>query len=314
MTQFNPHAQYLRTAVETATPTRLVVMLYDGAIRFLSQAMTAMQARNVEDQSRFIGRAQDIIAHLHAHLDYEAGGAVARQLATVYAPMFDMLTYANIQDDPERVEKVLTALRELREAWVEVDRLCQAGKAVARDLRPPAGTDGRIDRTGRIKPMSLSSRSAERAKYGYLLQLAREQIQALESDDLFAFDRILAAKRTLIESLTDGRTLVAADPVLQKQVTLIQEIDATAQRLLYRKVGKIMREMAELQQFKKARRAYALRPGPNRLPAGRAQVSGPPLVGPVPFAGLSPPGRGFSLCRRAACRNPRPPGRTASPC
>ena len=113
--------------------------------------------------------------------------------------------------------------------------------------------------------MSLSSRSAERAKYGYLLQLAREQIQALETDDLFAFDRILAAKRTLIESLTDGRTLVASDPVLQKQVAQIQEIDASVQRLLYRKVGKIMREMAELQQFKKARRAYGLRPSPKHF-------------------------------------------------
>ena len=136
MTQFNPHAQYLRTAVETATPTRLVVMLYDGAIRFLSQAMTAMQAGQYEDQSRFIGKAQDIIAHLHAHLDYEAGGAVSRQLATVYAPMFDMLTYANAKDDCERVEKVLSALRELREAWVEVDRQCQAGKALARSAGP----------------------------------------------------------------------------------------------------------------------------------------------------------------------------------
>ena len=114
--------------------------------------------------------------------------------------------------------------------------------------------------------MSLATNSAERAKYGYLLQLAREQIQALESDDLFAFDRILAAKRALIESLRDARALVASDPVLGKQVTQIQEMDAAAQRLLYRKVGKIMREMSELQQFKKARRAYApAAPRPARL-------------------------------------------------
>ncbi|MBV9851009.1 MAG: hypothetical protein JO250_15165 [Armatimonadetes bacterium] len=104
--------------------------------------------------------------------------------------------------------------------------------------------------------MSLSSRSAERAKYDYLLQLAREQIQVLESDDLFAFDRILMAKRTLIESLVDGRTLMAADPSLRTLVTQVQDLDKTAQRLLYRKVGRIMREMAELQQFKKAKRAY----------------------------------------------------------
>ena len=108
--------------------------------------------------------------------------------------------------------------------------------------------------------MSLTSQSAERAKYGYLLQLAREQIQALESDDLFAFDRILAAKRTLIESLVDGRGMMASDPSLRTLVTQVQELDRAAQRLLYRKVGRVMREMAELQQFKKARRAYGQRP------------------------------------------------------
>ena len=108
--------------------------------------------------------------------------------------------------------------------------------------------------------MSLASTGAERAKYGYLLQLAREQVQALETDDLFAFDRILAAKRTLIESLTDGRSMMSSDPSLRNVVTQVQELDKTAQRLLYRKVGKIMREMSELQQFKKARRAYGPRP------------------------------------------------------
>ena len=114
--------------------------------------------------------------------------------------------------------------------------------------------------------MSLASNSAERAKYGYLLQLAREQVQALESDDFFAFDRIIAAKRALIGSLVGARALLAVDPLLQKQVTQIQELDAAAQRLLYRKVGRIMREMAELQQFKKAHRAYR-RPERRPVPA-----------------------------------------------
>ena len=55
MAQLNPHAQYLKTAVETATSTRLVVMLYDGAIRFLSQALPAMRACDYETQTRLSG-------------------------------------------------------------------------------------------------------------------------------------------------------------------------------------------------------------------------------------------------------------------
>lgn len=104
--------------------------------------------------------------------------------------------------------------------------------------------------------MSLVSAGSERAKFGYLLQLAQEQIKALETDDMFAFDRILAARQTIIGSFIDAHAQVAADPALQTVVTQIQECDKSAQRLLYRKVGKIMRAMSELQQAKLARRAY----------------------------------------------------------
>ena len=109
--------------------------------------------------------------------------------------------------------------------------------------------------------MSTAAGNTERAKFGFLLELSQEQIQALESDDMFAFDRILAAKRTLIESLTEGRALMAADPTLASVVTRIQDADKMASRLLYRKVGRIMREMNELNQQKKARGAYAARGG-----------------------------------------------------
>ena len=104
--------------------------------------------------------------------------------------------------------------------------------------------------------MSTTAGSAERAKFGYLLDLSREQVQALECEDMFAFDRILAAKKTVIESLQDPRGTLAADPTLLSVVTRIQDADKMAQRLLYRKVGRVMREMNELNQQKKARGAY----------------------------------------------------------
>lgn len=127
----NPYARYQQNSIETATPTRLVVMLYDGAIRFLSQALPLMDGKHYEDQSLFIGKAQAIIAHLRATLDFEAGGAAMRHLDALYVTLYDGLTDANIHDKPARVEQVLSALRELREAWVEVDRRCQAQKGDA---------------------------------------------------------------------------------------------------------------------------------------------------------------------------------------
>jgi hypothetical protein len=104
--------------------------------------------------------------------------------------------------------------------------------------------------------MSLTARSAERTKFHHLLTLAQQQIDALEANDMLAFDQILAAKRILIESLQDSRRNVSADPVLESVVTRIQDADKAAQRLLYRKVGEIMREMNRLNQQEKARGAY----------------------------------------------------------
>lgn len=129
MSLSNPYAQYRQNSVETATPTRMVVMLYDGAIRFLCQALPAMRARQYDQQSLNIGKAQAIIAHLRDTLDFQQGGAVAVHLSGLYVGLFDALTDANIHDRPERVEQAIEALRELRVAWAEVDRRCQAGKA-----------------------------------------------------------------------------------------------------------------------------------------------------------------------------------------
>lgn len=108
--------------------------------------------------------------------------------------------------------------------------------------------------------MSLETRSTERKKLQSLLKLAHQQINALESNDMLTFDQILAAKRTLIESLQDARGILSADPTLETVVTRIQDADKAAQRLLYRKVGEIMREMNRLNQQEKARGAYRREP------------------------------------------------------
>lgn len=104
--------------------------------------------------------------------------------------------------------------------------------------------------------MSAATGNTERAKFGYLLDLSYQQVHALECEDMFAFDRILAAKKTVIESMKDPRGVLAADPTLASVVTRIQDADKMAQRLLFRMVGRIMREMNELNQQKKARGAY----------------------------------------------------------
>jgi len=112
--------------------------------------------------------------------------------------------------------------------------------------------------------MSLAIDTAERAKFEYLLELALEQVQALEREDMCGFDRILSAKRGIIESMHDTRRLMDADPTLEGVITRIKDADVAARKLLYLKMGQIMREMDTLNRKKKARSAYTADRSPTK--------------------------------------------------
>jgi len=113
----NGHDRYLETAVETASPARLIVMLYDGAIRFINEAAHAMQQRDYETQNTKLQRAQKILAELISSLDFDKGGEIAENLFRLYTYMYNQLVEANINDSRDRLEHVVHLLSELREAW-----------------------------------------------------------------------------------------------------------------------------------------------------------------------------------------------------
>jgi flagellar protein FliS len=113
----NGHDRYLETAVETASPARLIVMLYDGAIRFINEAAHAMQQRDYETQNAKLQRAQKILAELISSLDFDKGGEIAENLFRLYTYMYNQLVEANINDNLDRLQHVVQLLSELREAW-----------------------------------------------------------------------------------------------------------------------------------------------------------------------------------------------------
>ncbi|MCS6831751.1 MAG: flagellar export chaperone FliS [Armatimonadota bacterium] len=117
----SPYDVYQRTQVDTASPARLVVMLYDGAIRFLRQGQAAMQQGDREKQNHYLVRAQRIIAELASSLNMEEGGEIAVNLMALYQFMHEQLVLANLQDDVDKVQKVRQMLESLREAWTQVE-------------------------------------------------------------------------------------------------------------------------------------------------------------------------------------------------
>ncbi len=115
--------QYLQAQVETASPTRLIILLYDGAIRFCSLAMDAMKRKNLHEQNENLIKAQRILSELMGSLDQKVGGEVSENLLRLYTFMLDSLIRANMEDDPATVQSVMQMLTELRETWEEVDRI-----------------------------------------------------------------------------------------------------------------------------------------------------------------------------------------------
>lgn len=120
----NPYAPakqaYTEAAVMTATPERLVVMLYDGAIRFLHQAAASIRAGDPVRTHDRLRRAEAIIDELNFTLDLEEGGEIAQRLRSIYAFCRRRLLECNLRRDADGVVQVAKLLAELRESWEQV--------------------------------------------------------------------------------------------------------------------------------------------------------------------------------------------------
>ena len=118
----NPLRSYRETQIKTATPGKLILMMYDGAIKNLNQALQDMddEHRRYDSISNSLIKAQDIIAELMISLDFERGGEIAKNLFGLYVFMNRRLLDGNIKKDKAPLEEVRTLLMELRSAWAEV--------------------------------------------------------------------------------------------------------------------------------------------------------------------------------------------------
>jgi flagellar protein FliS len=113
------HASYRESAILTATPEQLVIMLYDGCHRFLLQAIAAIREARLEEAGERLGRATAIIDELQCTLNPEAGD-ISERLAGIYVFCRRHLAEGLSEQDPEKLVEVDRLLRELREAWATI--------------------------------------------------------------------------------------------------------------------------------------------------------------------------------------------------
>jgi flagellar protein FliS len=107
-------------AAETLAPARQIVLLYDGAIRRTKEARRAIESRRVNERFIAIEKATAIIEALHACLDYERGGEIARNLDRLYTYVVFRLQRVNLTDDGSICDEVVERLGELRSAWAQI--------------------------------------------------------------------------------------------------------------------------------------------------------------------------------------------------
>jgi flagellar protein FliS len=119
------HNATMDTNLQDVTPemaTRLVIMLYDGAIASLQQALEAIETGDLEGRCRSVNLAVDILANLSLALDIERGGEVADNLSKLYGFMISRLQRVSLLNDPQPARDVIKLLEILHESWCELDR------------------------------------------------------------------------------------------------------------------------------------------------------------------------------------------------
>ncbi len=117
MSYTNAAHAYRRTQAEAGTPLELVVMLYDGALRFLAQASDAMAQRDIRSRHIALDKTLAILGHLQSTLDTERGGALAEELDRLYTYMSSRLLEGAARSDPQALAEVSKLLANLRDAW-----------------------------------------------------------------------------------------------------------------------------------------------------------------------------------------------------
>jgi len=115
-------SQYKRQEIQTASPGKLIVMLYDGAIKSVEQATEACHQGNYEQKEKALSKAQDIVLELLGALDIERGGDIARNLQGLYIYIIKRINAGHLTKDLQALEEARRILTDLREAWEEIRR------------------------------------------------------------------------------------------------------------------------------------------------------------------------------------------------
>ena len=126
--------KYRQTQADTATPGELVVMLYDGIVRFVGEAISSSEEGDVKNMGMKLTRAIDIIAYLQSTLREDVAPELVAALDRVYCSWTAILVGANIDKDLDAMQAVRTQAADLRTAWETARLEAEKPNASAADV------------------------------------------------------------------------------------------------------------------------------------------------------------------------------------
>lgn len=115
----NAYQKYKDTSIQSASREKILLMLYEGAIRFTKKAILACEQKDIAERGLNIGKSYDIIMELNNTLNHEVGGEISKSLEQLYMFMTERLTKANITGEKAHLIEVLKLLETLYSGWVE---------------------------------------------------------------------------------------------------------------------------------------------------------------------------------------------------
>jgi len=127
----------------TASPARLVVMLYDRAIQSLNEAIKAIETGDIERRWKANKNASEIITHLAMTLNFEEGGQIALNLNDLYRFMLTTLVNVDVRNDPQAARDVIKLIEPLRASWDQLAKGADTGQPAAKPTAKSMGQAGK---------------------------------------------------------------------------------------------------------------------------------------------------------------------------
>lgn len=117
-----------------ASPSRLIVMLYDEALKNLETAVAAAECDDIETRCHAVNRTVEIVCHLYLTLDTQQGGEIAEKLGAIYRFVLARLPRVNLSNDAEPAREAIRLLTPMRASWCELDERIEASVAASESL------------------------------------------------------------------------------------------------------------------------------------------------------------------------------------